>query len=185
MLTPPDQRSQLLLLHYPPEQSRHERIDVSSLDGRQRNDVLHFDRSCLLDHRKGRPKILDAVWSRTAGFCVHHGGHRRRFVGYRSAAGELSILSTVPGAGLTPLQWGAVAITFLFFYYAAFGCTWGMVPWIYQAEINSLAMRVRGAAAATSMNWLFGFVCTQFTSVGIRNLGYRFYISESSSTVPH
>lgn len=37
-------------------------------------------------------------------------------------------------------------------------------------------MRVRGAAAATSMNWLFGFVCTQFTSVGIRNLGYRFYI---------
>lgn len=52
------------------------------------------------------------------------------------------------------VQWGAVAITFLFFYYAAFGCTWGMVPWIYQAEINSLAMRVRGAAAATSMNWV-------------------------------
>ncbi|EGP89664.1 uncharacterized protein MYCGRDRAFT_67680 [Zymoseptoria tritici IPO323] len=73
-------------------------------------------------------------------------------------------------------QWGAVAITFLFFYYAAFGCTWGMVPWIYQAEINSLSMRVRGASAATSMNWLFGFVCTQFTSVGIRTLGYKFYI---------
>jgi MFS family permease len=52
------------------------------------------------------------------------------------------------------LQWGAVAITFLFFYYAAFGCTWGMVPWIYQAEVNSLAMRTRGAAAATSMNWV-------------------------------
>lgn len=77
-----------------------------------------------------------------------------------------------------PQQWGAVAIAFLFFYYAAFGCTWGMVPWIYQAEINSLAMRVRGAAAATSMNWLFGFVCTQFTSVGIRNLRYKFYISK-------
>ncbi|GAB7358117.1 hypothetical protein MBLNU230_g0276t1 [Neophaeotheca triangularis] len=75
-----------------------------------------------------------------------------------------------------PQQWGAVAITFLFGYYAAFGCTWGMVPWIYQAEINSLSMRVIGAAAATSTNWLFGFVCTQFTSVGIRNLGYRFYI---------
>jgi hypothetical protein len=24
---------------------------------------------------------------------------------------------------------------------------------------------------------VFGFVCTQFTSVGIRNLGYKFYIS--------
>lgn len=44
-----------------------------------------------------------------------------------------------------PSQWGAVAITFLFFYYAAFGCTWGMVPWIYQAEVNSLAMRTKGA----------------------------------------
>ena len=53
-----------------------------------------------------------------------------------------------------------------------------MVPWIYQAEVNSLAMRTRGAAAATATNWVFGFVCTQFTSVGIRNLGYKFYISE-------
>jgi hypothetical protein len=25
---------------------------------------------------------------------------------------------------------------------------------------------------------VFGFVCTQFTSVGIRNLGYKFYISK-------
>ncbi|KAF4627587.1 hypothetical protein G7Y89_g10564 [Cudoniella acicularis] len=50
-----------------------------------------------------------------------------------------------------PFEWGAVAITFLFFYYAAFGCTWGMVPWVYQAEINSLAMRTIFA----SFNLLF------------------------------
>lgn len=75
-----------------------------------------------------------------------------------------------------PTKWGPVAITFLFFYYAAFGCTWGMVPWVYQAEVNSLAMRTRGAAAATATNWLFGFVCTQFTPTGIKNIGYRFYI---------
>jgi MFS family permease len=77
-----------------------------------------------------------------------------------------------------PFEWGAVAITFLFFYYAAFGCTWGMVPWVYQAEINSLAMRTIGSASATSTNWLFGFVCTQFTPTGIRNIGFRFYISK-------
>ncbi|EKG16012.1 General substrate transporter [Macrophomina phaseolina MS6] len=74
------------------------------------------------------------------------------------------------------LKWGAVAITFLFFYYAAFGCTWGMVPWVYQAEVNSLSMRATGAAAATSTNWLFGFVCTQFTPPAIQRIGYRFYI---------
>ncbi|RDW69809.1 hypothetical protein BP6252_08829 [Coleophoma cylindrospora] len=75
-----------------------------------------------------------------------------------------------------PTQWGAVGITFLFFYYAAFGCTWGMVPWVYQAEVNSLAMRTKGAAAATATNWLFGFVCTQFTPTGIKNIGFRFYL---------
>ncbi|KAL1870964.1 hypothetical protein Plec18167_007271 [Paecilomyces lecythidis] len=75
-----------------------------------------------------------------------------------------------------PYQWGIVAVSFLFFYYAAFGCTWGMVPWVYQAEVNSLAMRTVGAAAATATNWLFGFVCTQFTPTGIQNIGYRFYI---------
>lgn len=37
-------------------------------------------------------------------------------------------------------------------------------------------MRTTGSAAATATNWLFGFVCTQFTPTGIRNIGYRFYI---------
>ena len=37
-------------------------------------------------------------------------------------------------------------------------------------------MRTRGAAAATATNWLFGFVCTQFTPTAIANIGYRFYI---------
>ncbi|KAJ5168412.1 uncharacterized protein N7482_004006 [Penicillium canariense] len=75
-----------------------------------------------------------------------------------------------------PYEWGIVAVSFLFFYYAAFGCTWGMVPWVYQAEINSLAMRTVGAAAATATNWLAGFICTQFTPTGIEEIGYKFYI---------
>lgn len=29
-----------------------------------------------------------------------------------------------------------------------------MVPWVYQAEINSLAMRTVGAASATATNWV-------------------------------
>ncbi|KAF2731018.1 general substrate transporter [Polyplosphaeria fusca] len=91
-------------------------------------------------------------------------------IAYLMVAIAVALLATAPK------QWGAVAITFLFFYYAAFGCTWGMVPWVYQAEVNSLSMRTRGAAAATATNWLFGFVCTQFTPVGIRDIGYRFYI---------
>ncbi|CAK7233308.1 hypothetical protein SBRCBS47491_008564 [Sporothrix bragantina] len=75
-----------------------------------------------------------------------------------------------------PHALGIVTVSFLFLYYAAFGCTWGMVPWVYQSEVNSLALRTVGSAAATSTNWLFGFVCTQFTPTGIKNIGYRFYI---------
>lgn len=96
-----------------------------------------------------------------------------------SKSGKFSLSSTLCRLCTDSLKWGAVAITFLFFYYAAFGCTWGMVPWVYQAEINSLAMRTKGAAAATATNWLFGFVCTQFTPTGIKNIGYRFYVSKS------
>lgn len=106
------------------------------------------------------------------------GGASLQFFAYLMVAISVALLATAP------TQWGAVAITFLFFYYAAFGCTWGMVPWVYQAEVNSLAMRTRGAAAATATNWLFGFVCTQFTPVGIRDIGYRFYISKFTLYLP-
>ncbi|PSN70514.1 general substrate transporter [Corynespora cassiicola Philippines] len=98
------------------------------------------------------------------------GGATLQFFAYLMVAIAVALLHTAEK------EWGAVAITFLFFYYAAFGCTWGMVPWVYQAEVNSLAMRTRGAAAATATNWLFGFVCTQFTPPAIRDIGYRFYI---------
>ncbi|KAH7051116.1 general substrate transporter [Macrophomina phaseolina] len=97
-------------------------------------------------------------------------GSTLQFFAYVMVSIAIALLANAPS------QWGAVAITFLFFYYAAFGCTWGMVPWVYQAEVNSLSMRATGAAAATSTNWLFGFVCTQFTPPAIQRIGYRFYI---------
>jgi hypothetical protein len=63
-------------------------------------------------------------------------------------------------------------------YHAFFGCTWGAVPWVYAAEINSLTWRTRGAAAATATNWLGGFVVVQLTKLGIDDLGWAFYLSE-------
>ena len=118
-------------------------------------------------------------------------------------------------------QWGAVAISFLFFYYAAFGCTWGMV-WHYlyyigvsnsflltlhtgaldlsggsqlisnanargcSSDCHQLGMKKLESVPAVfvtslTLSQLFAFVCTQFTSTGIRNLGYKFYISKSDA----
>jgi hypothetical protein len=32
------------------------------------------------------------------------------------------------------------------------------VPWLYPTEINSLAMRTKGAAIGTATNWIFNFM---------------------------
>lgn len=39
-------------------------------------------------------------------------------------------------------------------------------------KINSLGWRTRGAASATATNWMGSFIVTQFTKVGIDNLGW-------------
>jgi len=52
-----------------------------------------------------------------------------------------------------------------------------MVPWVYQAEINSLSMRAVGAAAATATNWV-GVIVTinSFCTYTYDYLAGRFYL---------
>lgn len=45
------------------------------------------------------------------------------------------------------------SIVFFFLYYVAFGIGMLGVPWLYPTEINSIAMRTKGAAVATATNW--------------------------------
>jgi hypothetical protein len=53
------------------------------------------------------------------------------------------------------------------------------VPWVYYSEVNSLGSRTRGAAAATSTNWMGGFIVTQFTTIGVDTLHWRLYLRKS------
>lgn len=46
------------------------------------------------------------------------------------------------------------SIPFFFLYYITFGMGMLGVPWLYPTEINSIAMRTKGAAVATATNWL-------------------------------
>ncbi|KAI0009137.1 putative sugar transporter [Xylariaceae sp. FL0662B] len=71
---------------------------------------------------------------------------------------------------------GIVTVTMFILYHIVFAPTWGGVPWVYSAEVNSLGWRARGAAAATATNWLMGFVVVQFTKVGVDNLHWAFYL---------
>lgn len=72
---------------------------------------------------------------------------------------------------------GRVATAMILLYHVFFGLGFSTVPWVYSAEVNSLGWRTRGAAAATSVNWIGGFVVVQITKVGLDNLGWRFFLS--------
>ncbi|KAK8039366.1 hypothetical protein PG993_007777 [Apiospora rasikravindrae] len=73
-------------------------------------------------------------------------------------------------------QMGNVTVAMFVLYHVFFSPTWGGVPWVYSAEINSLGWRSRGAAAATGTNWLMAFVVVQFTKAGVDNLRWAFYL---------
>lgn len=41
---------------------------------------------------------------------------------------------------------------------AAFGYSWGPIPWLLAPEIMPLPFRVKGASLATATNWLFNWM---------------------------
>ncbi|KAJ5116010.1 Major facilitator superfamily domain general substrate transporter [Penicillium angulare] len=75
------------------------------------------------------------------------------------------------------IQMGRVTTAMFFLYYFFYGTSFAKVPWVYNSEINSLGWRTRGAAAGTATNWMSSFIVTQFTSVGVNNLHWRFYLT--------
>lgn len=70
----------------------------------------------------------------------------------------------------------AEASIVFFLYHIAFGIGMLGVPWLYPTEINSIAMRTKGAAVATATNWLTKFVIVEITPISIQNLGWKFCI---------
>lgn len=73
-------------------------------------------------------------------------------------------------------QVASASVAFFFLYYVFFGIGFQGVPWLYPTEINSLAMRTKGAAIGTATNWMCNFIVVEITPIGIQSLGWRFYI---------
>ncbi|KAL1644645.1 hypothetical protein SLS61_008696 [Didymella pomorum] len=76
----------------------------------------------------------------------------------------------------TQESWAKGSIAFFFLYYVFFGIGWQGVPWLYPTEINSMAMRTKGAALGTATNWIFNFMVVEITPPGISSLHWKFYI---------
>ncbi|KAH9475261.1 MFS-type transporter oryC [Psilocybe cubensis] len=117
----------------------------------------------LLIERAGRRKLM--MWG-AAGQCVC----------YIFISALLSQANN-PANGA---KFGAGATAFFFLYYVFFGICWQArhdgVPWLYPTEINSSAMRTKGAAVGTASNWISNYIVVQITPSGIANIGWRFYL---------
>jgi len=70
----------------------------------------------------------------------------------------------------------SASVAFFFLYYVFFSVGWQGIPFLYPAEINSIAMRTRGMALSTATSWAFNYMVVQITPLGATNLQWRFYI---------
>ncbi|BGP11741.1 High-affinity glucose transporter [Rhodotorula toruloides] len=60
-------------------------------------------------------------------------------------------------------------------YNAAFGFSWGPIPWLYPAEILPNAFRVKGVSLSTAANWLSNYVVGEATPILQETIEWRLY----------
>ncbi|KAM7208636.1 Sugar transporter domain containing protein [Naviculisporaceae sp. PSN 640] len=61
-------------------------------------------------------------------------------------------------------------------YNAAFGYSWGPIPWLYPPEILPLKIRSKGASLSTATNWAFNFLVGEMTPLLQEWIGWRLYL---------
>lgn len=69
---------------------------------------------------------------------------------------------------------GVIACCYIFV--ASFASSWGVGIWVYCSEVwGDSQSRQRGAALATSANWIFNFAIAMFTPSSFRNITWKTY----------
>ncbi|CAD6890354.1 unnamed protein product [Tilletia controversa] len=58
---------------------------------------------------------------------------------------------------------------------AAFGFSWGPIPWLLPSEIMPLAFRAKGASLSTATNWAFNFIIGEGTPILQEKIKWRLY----------
>ena len=73
---------------------------------------------------------------------------------------------------LTP----TLVVLFVMIYNAAFGASWGPIPWLYPPEILPLSIRAKGASLSTASNWAFNWLVGEITPVLQEAIKWRLYL---------
>jgi len=69
-----------------------------------------------------------------------------------------------------------LVVVFVMIYNAAFGYSWGPIPWLYPPEILPLSIRSKGASLSTATNWAFNWVVGEMTPVLQELIQWRLYL---------
>lgn len=73
---------------------------------------------------------------------------------------------------LTP----TLVVLFVMIYNAAFGASWGPIPWLYPPEILPLSIRAKGASLSTASNWAFNWLVGEMTPILQEAIKWRLYL---------
>lgn len=69
-----------------------------------------------------------------------------------------------------------ITVLCVMIYNAAFGASWGPIPWLYPPEILPLAIRAKGASLSTASNWAFNYLVGEVTPVLQAAIKWRLYL---------
>ncbi|KAK2755657.1 hypothetical protein FQN54_005806 [Arachnomyces sp. PD_36] len=69
-----------------------------------------------------------------------------------------------------------LTVIFVMVYNAAFGASWGPIPWLYPPEILPLSIRAKGASLSTASNWAFNWLVGELTPILQEVIKWRLYL---------
>jgi Sugar (and other) transporter len=69
-----------------------------------------------------------------------------------------------------------LVVLFVMIYNAAFGASWGPIPWLYPPEILPLTIRAKGASLSTATNWAFNWLVGELTPILQDVIKWRLYL---------
>lgn len=101
----------------------------------------------------------------------------RRFILLSGALAMLFSLSAISYfLYINILQTPTLVVIFVMIYNAAFGYSWGPIPWLYPPEILPLSIRAKGASLSTASNWAFNWLVGELTPILQEAITWRLYL---------
>lgn len=76
-----------------------------------------------------------------------------------------------------------IVVLLVVIYNAAFGYSWGPVPWLYPPEILPLKIRSKGASLSTATNWACNWLVGQMTPILQDWITWRLYLIHAVSCI--